>query len=399
METLRLAELGNFKKLSQRIYHIPSYKTKEFNFPLKLHQYRNSYQLFQISDKKVCKWGRKSPTASFKFSRKWASMDIVSVTWKVPDSTLKIRFKVEHRKTFKRIYFLEFFNKHRGLLYLDKRRCMLPLHIWKAWFGPTRAEAEWSTYNPKKQVFSFITSAEGGDVSELHSRKQCKPTTSWLSWEVISQRSSFESKYRITTRERSSQNSQRTIKVSTCCEVQAREIEQSDNHLGRCIMGHLWILMTTCYSSNHPQQTLCVCSYSKQSPKLWPTDWKLSTKYWFISAVTNGTKANLICKINPYRHLWATTRVTSAGHIEDRFNSSGNTEGPTNNPWESLLCSGKGFPYLLSKRTQMYAHWNLSPATSIRAAYTAPASCLLNISEMGWNTKLLSSWSKTTVGL
>lgn len=55
LETLRLAELENFKELSQRVHHIPSYKTKEFNFPLKLYQYRNSYQLFPFSDKKACK--------------------------------------------------------------------------------------------------------------------------------------------------------------------------------------------------------------------------------------------------------------------------------------------------------------------------------------------------------
>lgn len=71
LDTLRLAELENFKKLSQKVHRIPSYKTKEFNFPLKLYQYRNSYQLFPISDKEAMQMrGKKNTsTASLKFSR------------------------------------------------------------------------------------------------------------------------------------------------------------------------------------------------------------------------------------------------------------------------------------------------------------------------------------------
>lgn len=66
-KTCRAWEL---QEAAQRIYHIPSYKTKEFNFPLKLYQCRNSYQLFPINDKKALKRGKKTPTASLKFSRK-----------------------------------------------------------------------------------------------------------------------------------------------------------------------------------------------------------------------------------------------------------------------------------------------------------------------------------------
>lgn len=106
----------------------------------------------------------------------------------------------------------------------------------------------------------------------------------------------------------------------------------------------------------------------------------IETSYKILFYLHNGTKASLICKINPYCHLWGTARVTSTGHVADGLNnSSGSMEGPTNNPWESLLCSGKGFPYLSFKWTQMYAHGNPSPVTSILAAYTAPVSWLLNI--------------------
>jgi len=41
------------------------------------------------------------------------------------------------------------------------------------------------------------------------------------------------------------------------------------------------------------------------------------------------------------------TRVTGAVHITDSFNNSNeNKEGPPSNLSKSLLCSGKGFPYL-----------------------------------------------------
>lgn len=91
---------------------------------------------------------------------------------------------------------------------------MSPLHIWKSeLIGSTRAEAAQSSYRMKRdnQVFSFVTSEEKGDVSELCTRKQWKPTASWPSWVVMNKRTSFGSKYAITTPNRSSQNGQRTI--------------------------------------------------------------------------------------------------------------------------------------------------------------------------------------------
>lgn len=156
-----------------------------------------------------------------------------------------------------------------------------------------------SSYHMKGdyQVFSFITSEEESDVSELRTRKQWKPTASRPSWVVMNKRTSFGSKYAITMPNRSSQNSQRTISYPL---VQVRqEVEQKDNHLRWHIMWHVWIQMTRCFPSNHLQQTSPVYSCSKQRPKLWPTDRKLSTKCWFIFTVTNGTKDSLIRKINP----------------------------------------------------------------------------------------------------
>lgn len=160
---------------------------------------------------------------------------------------------------------------------------MLPLRIWKPeLIGSTRAEAAQSSYHMKgaNWVFSLITSEEEGDVSDLRTRKQWKPTASWPS---MNKRTSFGSKYTIIMPNRPSQNSQRTI-TYPLAKVR-REVVQEDNHLRRPIMWHLWIQMTI--KSPTP-------GYSHS--KLWPTDRKLSTKCWFIFTVTNSTKDSLICK-------------------------------------------------------------------------------------------------------
>lgn len=220
---------------------------------------------------------------------------------------------------------------------------MLLLHSWKSelvW--STRAKTEQSSYHMKRdnQVYSFITGEEEGDVSELHSRKQWKPTPSWPPWVLMNKRTSSGSKYTITVPNRSSQNSQGTTSYPPAKARQ--EAEQKDNHLRRRIMWHQWTQMTRCFPSNHPQQPLPV--YSKQRPRLWPPDIKLRQKCWFIFTLTNSTKSSLIHKISPSWHLWAMTRVASAVHITDRLNNSNsNKEGPPNNPPKTILCGGKSF--------------------------------------------------------
>ena len=179
---------------------------------------------------------------------------------------------------------------------------MSPLRIWKSeLIGSTRAEAAQSSYHMKgdNQVCSCLTSEEEGDVFELLTRKQWKPTASWPFWVLMNRRTSFGCKYTIMRPNRSSQDSQTTISYVFVVKVR-QEAEQKDNHLRRRIMWHLWIQTTWCFPSNHLQQTLPAYSYSKQRPKLWLTDRKLSTKCWFIFTVTNSTKDSLICKINPW---------------------------------------------------------------------------------------------------